>query len=102
MGRDALRYLIGIDMGTTNVKALLFDEQGNAAGEARCPSPITLLPDGGGVFDPEELWRLCCRLLTELLDAAPAEARSRLAGLAVTGMGEAGVPLDAAGRPCTR
>lgn len=99
MGRDALRYLIGIDMGTTNVKALLFDEQGNTAGEARCPSPITLLPDGGGVFDPEELWRLCCRLLTELLDAAPAEARSRLAGLAVTGMGEAGVPLDAAGRP---
>ena len=86
-------------MGTTNVKALLFDEQGNTAGEARCPSPITLLPDGGGVFDPEELWRLCCRLLTELLDAAPAEARSRLAGLAVTGMGEAGVPLDAAGRP---
>ena len=47
MGRDALRYLIGIDMGTTNVKALLFDEQGNTAGEARCPSPITLLPDGG-------------------------------------------------------
>ena len=99
MGRDALRYLIGIDMGTTNVKALLFDEQGNTAGEARCPSPITLLPDGGGVFDPEELWRLCCRLLTELLDAVPAEAWSRLAGLAVTGMGEAGVPLDAAGQP---
>ena len=85
MGRDALRYLIGIDMGTTNVKALLFDEQGNTAGEARCPSPITLLPDGGGVFDPEELWRLCCRLLTELLDANPMPeiARDRKDGSAV-------------------
>ena len=80
-----MRYLIGIDMGTTNVKALLFDEQGNTAGEARCPSPITLLPDGGGVFDPEELWRLCCRLLTELLDANPMPeiARDRKDGSAV-------------------
>ncbi|MCI9120526.1 MAG: hypothetical protein HFG00_03225 [Oscillibacter sp.] len=93
-----MRYLLGLDLGTTHVKALLFDETGRTAGEARAPSPLTLLEAGGGIFDAEALWQICCQLLQRLAGAHEACGTGGVSGIAVTGMGEAGVPMDGDGR----
>ena len=97
-----MQYLIGIDVGTTNLKALMFDETGKIAGEAHRPSPISLLENGGATFCADKIWKICCDLLTALIrqqeDAGMRKIRDDVAGIAVTGMGEAGVPLDQDGR----
>lgn len=97
-----MRYLVGVDIGTTNVKALLFDETGREAGEVRTPSPISPLSTGGGIFDAGEIWAVCCRLIMSLVSGQEAQGnagiRDQIAGIAITGMGEAGVPMDGDGR----
>ena len=35
-----MQYFIGVDAGTTNMKALLFSEDGNVAAQAKHSSPI--------------------------------------------------------------
>lgn len=101
-GGGDLRYLIGVDIGTTNIKALLFDETGRAAGEARTPSPVSLLDTGGGVYDADEIWSVCCHLIRSLGAGREVRGsggiREEIAGIAITGMGEAGVPMDGDGR----
>ena len=98
-----MEYLIGIDMGTTNIKAIIFDTKGGQAAQAGRPTPT--LPDecGGAIYDPSHEWNIVCSLLSECADLLDKEhgsgARSRIRGISVTGMGEAGVPLDERGRP---
>ena len=94
-----MRYLIGIDAGTTNQKAILFDERGVPAAQTIRPTATIRFPGGGAVYDPQQLWENICALLRSLKDAAGEEAISRVEGLAITGMGEAGVPLDCHGQP---
>ncbi len=96
-------YLIGIDMGTTNLKAVLFDEAGRMEAESRHPTPTMTGRDGGSCYEPERLWQIVCGLLKDVTGQLEEKrgrgAAAEIRGLSVTGMGEAGVPLDAEGRP---
>lgn len=95
-----MQYLIGVDIGTTNIKVLLFEETGKQAGEARAPSPLRQTVSGS-VFHGDQIWDISCRLIRQLMEQQEARGnfniRRRIAGLAVTGMGEAGVPMDQEG-----
>jgi xylulokinase len=89
--------LVGVDVGTTNVKVLAFDRSGRTVAHASTPTPTHYPRPGRAHYDPEELWRsfvTALRRVTEGLDDA-----GRVAGIAVASMGEAAVPLDADGRP---
>lgn len=83
------------------MKALLFDETGKVAGQSKKPTPLSMLETGGGIFHADEIWRVCCALIADLIHAQEAQGnlgiRNMVAGIAITGMGEAGVPMDAAG-----
>lgn len=96
-----MEYLIGIDIGTTNIKVILFDETGRQISAAQEKSPLQLLKNNGGIFDAEKVWNICAGLLKDLLDkcafCGKGDVASKIAGLAVSGMGEAGVPMDAEG-----
>lgn len=96
-----MQYLIGIDLGTTNIKALLFDHSGQQIAEARKPTPTVILPGGGAEYLPDIIWNTVSTLLRSIvndgLNARGADLPQKIAGLAITGMGEAGVPLDADG-----
>ena len=98
-----MHYLIGVDMGTTNIKAVIFDENGVSQAEARRPTPTQAIGKNGAIYDPEELWRLVSAILREASEKLAASegdnAVKGLCGIAVTGMGEAGVPLDENGGP---
>jgi xylulokinase len=94
---EASPLLVGVDVGTTTIKALAFAADGSLVAQAATPTP-THHPQPGWAFQrPAELWDAVVAVLavlTRKLDDPQA-----VAGLAVASVGEAGVPLDAAGQP---
>ena len=95
MAGDAL--LVGIDLGTSHIKAIAVTRTGQTAAKASAPTPTFFPQPGWAHHDPAALWtqtQAALRALTAQLDD-PA----RIAAVAVASVGEAGVPIDAAGAP---
>ena len=92
------RYLLGIDAGTTNCKALLFDETGQIAAAASAPTPLRRPQPGWAEHDADELWQVVAGLVRRITDTRPGLP---IAGVAVASMAEAGVLVDAAGDALT-
>ncbi|CAA9582347.1 MAG: hypothetical protein AVDCRST_MAG19-4191 [uncultured Thermomicrobiales bacterium] len=89
--------LVGLDVGTTNVKAVVYEPDGRAVARATAPT-ITHYPRPGWAFyRAEELWDQVAGVLGTAL--AGVDDTRRIAAVAVASMAEAGVPIDAAGRP---
>ena len=87
-------YLVGIDLGSTSLKAIVYDLDGNAVAKASRPTerfnPYPEHPDWA-IWKPEQIWRGTADALAEAtgqLDE-PADVK----GVAVTGMGMDGVPM---------
>ncbi len=89
--------LLGIDVGTSRVRALAFASDGRALAEVGRPTPWRVPAPGEAELDAEELARMVVGLLGEL--AGQLDDPRRVRGLAVASVGEAGVLLDAQGRP---
>jgi sugar (pentulose or hexulose) kinase len=87
--------LLGLDVGTTAVKAAVFDDAGTRVAEGRAPTPWRPVA-GGAELDPHALLEAALAAAAEGLDGAPAGA---VAGIGVAGMAETGVLLDRHGRP---
>ena len=94
-----MEYLMGIDLGSTSLKAIVYDLDGKlVAGGAR---PTEVRHDDAdhpdwAVWRPEEIWSetaAACREAVSQIDE-PA----RIKGVAVTGMGMDGVPMDSGGK----
>ncbi|MCX7671279.1 MAG: FGGY family carbohydrate kinase, partial [Anaerolineae bacterium] len=89
--------LVGLDIGTTTLKAAAYDpEAGRLVALASRPTPTDHPAPGRSEHDPQALWTAVCACLREV---AAATAARPLAGLAIASLAEAGVMLDAAGRP---
>jgi len=89
--------LVGLDIGTTNVKAVVYEPDGRAVARATVPT-VTHHPRPGWAFSAaEEIWEQAVDVLRTAL--AGVDDPRRIAGIAVASMAEAGVPLDAAGEP---
>lgn len=94
-----MELLLGIDVGSTNLKAGAYDLQGNSVAMAGEPTglfhPDPEHPDWA-TWDPEQIWSGvagCIRkVVSEIRDA------SRIKALAVTGMGMDGVPIGDDGK----
>ncbi|MBI5305751.1 MAG: carbohydrate kinase [Chloroflexi bacterium] len=94
--------VLGLDLGTTNCKALAMGEDGQPVASVSAPTPVhtvtlpnTLQP--GEEFDAEELWQTCAQLIRALI--AKPGVDFRVVGIAVASFGEAGVLLDDARQP---
>ena len=91
--------LLGLDLGTTNCKALAFDMNGKAIASATMPTPTHphSTDPSSPEYDADVLWESAARLIRQVVEQL--EPSQRLAGLAVASMGEAGVLLDSDGQP---
>ena len=89
--------LIGLDVGTTATKALLFDLNGGVVAAATVPYGL-ITPQAGWVEqDPEELWRAAVAALRTIADQLrPAD---QVIALAQSSQGGTTIPVDAAGQP---
>lgn len=91
------RYLIGVDCGTTNVKALLYDEGGNELCGASRKNEV-LTRGMCSEQDMEALWQNVRDCLGELTEKCPVPPES-LAGIGVSAQGEGLWAVDREGRP---
>ncbi len=94
---DQPPLLLGIDIGTTNLKAILFDPTGSVVAQASTPTPTHRGRPGWAHYDPEETWQAIVGLLRKV--TAEINNPQRIVSVAVTSYGETGVPLDAHGSP---
>lgn len=94
MQNDTL--LLGIDVGTTNCKALIFDTAGVQRAAAGTPTPVNYPRPGWAEHDPEALWQAVVRVVRQALGQVDS---THVRGVAVASMAETGLLLDAAGRP---
>lgn len=91
--------LVGIDVGTTRVKALAVTLEGHVVGESEAPTPWR--HEGAcSDIDADTLAHLAMAVADRSLDDPRVPDRAIVRGIGVTGMAEAGALLDAAGRPC--
>jgi xylulokinase len=92
-----MSLLMGVDVGTSETKAGLFDSQGTLLRLARCGYPIiTGDEQGTAEQNPETWWCAVCQTLQEVTQGIPP---GDLAALCVEGQGPSVVMLDERGRP---
>jgi len=91
--------LMGVDLGSTNLKAVIYDLAGRAVAKGSRPTercqPSSEHPEWV-VWQPDQIWGGTAAAIRDAL-ASLDDPRS-VKGIAVTGMGMDGVPIDEAGR----
>ena len=91
--------LVGVDVGTTRVKALAVSLDGTVLGEAHAPTPWRY--EGACAdIDSTVLANVAMSVADRSLDGPGVPDSVRVRGLGVTGMAEAGALLDSSGQPC--
>jgi xylulokinase len=94
-----MSYLAGIDLGSTTLKAVIYDLAGNVVASASRPTeqvhPDTAHPEWT-VWLPDQIWGGSAAAMQEAV--AQLDDPRRVKGVAVTGMGMDGVPVDEEGQ----
>lgn len=86
---------MGIDVGTTAVKAVVIDAKGRSIGAAEQEYALGTPQPGWAELDPQAVWRAAAAVVRRVTAslAEPVEA------VGISALGEAFVPLDSGGRP---
>ncbi|WP_420410285.1 FGGY-family carbohydrate kinase [Hoeflea sp.] len=93
-----MRYLIGIDKGTSMVKSVVFDEDGRTVGTSEERVEVLSPRPGWHEEDPEDSWQACCRTIRGAISQAGIEARA-VKGIGIAAhMGGAWI-IDKDGKP---
>jgi erythritol kinase len=90
--------LIGIDAGTSVIKAIAFDLKGSQVAMASVPNRYQTRPDGAAVQDMDGTWSDCAQTLRDLGETVEGLA-GRVAAIAVTGQGDGTWLVDSKNRP---
>ena len=90
-------YAVGLDIGSTNLKALLLTADGEQVGEAHRRTPWRTLPGGRTETSPAALLAAVTDLLAELGGWAEATGHGPVRAIGICGMAEAGVLVDGDG-----
>jgi xylulokinase len=89
--------LVGVDVGTTNIKAVIFEPDGRIVTGASVPTPTHYPQPKWAYYDPEQLWQSTAKALRQA--TGQLENKGQIVSLAVASMGETAVPLDSHGHP---
>jgi len=87
------QYILSIDQGTTSSRAMLFDENGQAAFTAQREFTQHFPKDGWVEHDPEEIWDTTLGVVREALQRARSEDRT-IAAIGITNQRETTVVWD--------
>ncbi len=91
-----MSYLIGIDIGTSGTKTVLFDEQGRALGSATKEYPLYQPQNGWAEQDPNDWWDAVCVTCREVLSSCSADPKD-VKGIGLSGQMHGLVMLDKCG-----
>src|SRR5581483_1667320 len=88
--------LIGLDVGTTRCKAIVFDEAGQILGEGSREYGINCEAPAKAEQDAEQVWSLTKQALSEVIARSGAKD---IAALSLSVQGDAIIPVDSDFRP---
>jgi xylulokinase len=91
--------LLGIDLGTTSFKAVVYDAHGTVLASSQIAPPDEQVTVNGfqvTVWRPETLWDAMCGLIREAVRQLP---EATVDALAIAELGLVGYPLDSSGNP---
>jgi len=92
-----MSHLIGMDMGTSSVKAILMTEDGKVIKVARGAFDYTKLENGGVEISAEDYAKVCIDVIKELADAAGGDVKAVCASSASGNL----LVLDKENKPLT-
>lgn len=98
MANEAQDLLIGIDAGTSVIKAVAFDLTGRQIAVALVPNRYTTTADGAAAQSLDRTWADCAQTLRDL-GAKVDDLARRTRALAVTGQGDGTWLVGAGNRP---
>jgi xylulokinase len=90
--------LLGVDIGTTAVKAVLISLDGRMLATANQEYSTHHVAPGWVEQDPEDWWQAVVCVIRKVVSVVPA-ARECVAGIAVSSQAPTLLPVDARGRP---
>lgn len=95
-------YILAIDAGTSSVRALIFDQRGNAVegAEEQLPYRIDTTPDGGATYDADSLLELTIDTIDRLSQSS-LDVLAQVAAVGFTSFWHSLLGLDRDGNPCT-
>lgn len=93
-----VRGFVGLDVGTTSSKAVVYDASGRTLAQGRHPTRWDVTPDGVAI-DPQVLADEAEAALAAALDGVAEDVH--IAAVGITSMGETGVLVDRHGDPVT-
>ena len=89
-----MTYVLGLDIGTTFIKAVVFDvDAGEVISTAKRSTPSHNPQPAFTEHDPDELWKRTADCIKETSNGY------RIAGLSISSFAEAGLPLDEHDKP---
>lgn len=87
-----MKYLIGVDVGTSGTKAVLFDTEGAVIASATYEYPLSQPQNGWAEQNPEDWWSAVKSALTDISAAVDS---ADIAGIGLSGQMHGLVMLDA-------
>jgi xylulokinase len=93
-----MAHYLGIDAGTSAVKAVLVDEQQSVIAEADVPLDISRPHDGWSEQDPEDWWKAVQAVVGQL-STQSKDGLSNIRGIGLSGQMHGAVLLDEHNRP---
>ncbi len=88
-----MRYVIGIDLGTSGTKTVLFDEAGGIQASALVEYPMYQPQNGWAEQDPADWWNAAVATIREVMEKSGVHA-SDVVGLGISGQMHGLVMLD--------
>ena len=88
-----MKYLMGIDLGTSGTKTVLFDENGSAVCSANEEYPLLQPNNGWAEQDPADWWNACVFTLKRVISDSKVNPRD-IAGIGFSGQMHGLVMLD--------
>src|SRR5687767_7976836 len=93
-----MKYILGVDIGTTNTKAVAFDLQGKPLAQANSTYPFIAEQPGYHELDPQVLFVAVTEVIKAVLEVTPAE---ELAGICFSSAMHGIIAVDEKGHPLT-
>ncbi|MEC6748319.1 gluconokinase [Marinilactibacillus sp. XAAS-LB27] len=69
-------YMMGVDLGTTSTKAVLFDQKGKVKSQSTVEYPLNVPEPGAAVQDPTEILEAVKRSIREVMDRSGISKKS--------------------------
>lgn len=91
-----MKYLLGIDVGTSGTKTVLFDTQGNIIGSKMVAYPLYTPQNGWAEQDPNDWWAATKESIQAVLQCSGIQTRE-IVGVGISGQMHGLVMLDQEG-----